>query len=64
MVRLLPSAHALLLGTWSQESVDSLHESVVHEIPSLQLTDEPFWQPVDVLHVSVPLQYRPSSQLA
>jgi hypothetical protein len=34
-----------------------MHESTVHEMPSLQLTGVPGWQPSVALHVDVPPQY-------
>jgi len=42
----------------------SLQTSVVQAIPSLQFGAVPDWQPRVGLHVSIPLQYRPSSQVA
>jgi hypothetical protein len=51
-----------LLGVLTQESVDSLHESVVHVTLSLQTTAGPAWQPTSGLQTSAPLQYWPSVQ--
>ena len=61
----IPSSGQLAsLAMLSQESVPSLHESSVQPTPSSQSTAVPGWQSSVAWQVSVPLQYRPSSQLA
>ena len=57
-----PSLHKALFGILLQESVASLHESSVHPILSLQFIGVPGSHVrVAPLHVSAPLQYKPSS---